>query len=740
MKIVRLNILFLIFHLIGFQVHSQNFVPNPSFEMLNMCPFGYSQIDFALNWDKAYMHSGTSDYFHTCASGSQVGVPYSFFGYQHSHTGSGHAGFYLYSESSEYREYIMCQLTQALKPRKTYRVSFYYSLAEKSAFTVNGIGIYFSSQLPVPPSQNSSVLPFTPQVKMNERVSSDTSSWILVSFEYVAAGGEKYMTIGNFNKNNQCMPLRIRTGSFSYVFVDDISVEPKCISLSGNNKLCIGDSTLLTASGPVLGWANYLYPNVLLSRDSFLWVKPAVSTRYLAYATCDTIPFYLYAYNKPEVNIGSDIVKCETDSVTLKASGKNYDLLLWQNMSADSSFTTQDTGSFYVTVSNTFCSASDTVKISLQPLFSVDLGPDRIGCAGDTILLDAGYPGADYKWQDGADEKVYQVTHTGIYAVEVSRPGYICKAKDTVEIVIHPLPLVDLGLDTNLCEGEIISFNLRSKGYQSIKWQDGSRDSVYIAKTNGLYFVQVSDAFCSAFDTIQLIWHKPVQTDLKESYTACTGDSIRIDFGKYNFKTIQWNDSDISVTRYFKRSGTYVVYYSDSFCTNTDSFTVLLNSMPRFSFPPDTTLCKNDHILLIPGIQDAGYVWHDGSTAASFEVNHPGLYFATLSNVCGQFSDSIWVDDCNCMFYVPNAFTPNGDLLNEGFKPIGCMPEFYHFMIFDRWGEMVFETTDYNESWQGYYKGKPAFDEVFVWMLEYAGSTKARKATKISRGTVTLLR
>ena len=740
MKIIRLNILFLIFHLIVLNVHGQNLVPNPSFEMLNMCPFGYSQIDFALNWDKAYKHSGTSDYFHTCATGSQVGVPNNFCGYQHAHTGSGYAGFYLYLENSEYREYIMCELMQALRPGKTYRVSFYYSLSDRSAFAVKGIGVYFSSQLPTPPSQNSSALPFIPQVSMNERVSTDTSAWILASFEYVATGGEKYMVIGNFNRNNQSMPLRIRSGGFSYVFIDDISVEQKCISISGNNKLCIGDSTLLTASGPVLGWANYLYPNVLLSRDSFLWVKPTVSTRYLAYATCDTIPFYLYAYDKPEVNLGSDIVKCEKDPVTLKAMGKNYNLLLWQNMSTDSSFTTQDTGLFYAIVSNAFCSASDTVKISLQPLFSVDLGSDRTGCAGDTVFLDAGYPGAAYRWQDGADRQVYPVNHTGIYAVEVSRPGYICKASDTVEIVIHQLPLIDLGADTNLCEGEIISFNLRSKGYQSIKWQDGSNDSVYIAKMNGVHFVKVSDAFCSAYDTIGIAWHKPVKADLKELYATCEGDSIQIDLGKYNFKTIQWNDSDKSVVRYLKKSGTYVIYYSDSYCANTVSFTVLLNSMPWFSFPPDTTLCKGDQILLFPGVQDAGYTWQDGSTASFFKVNHPGLYFATLSNSCGQFSDSIWVDDCNCMFYVPNAFTPNGDLLNEGFKPVGCMPDFYHFMIFDRWGEMVFETTDYNQSWQGNYKGKPAFDEVFIWVLEYAGSTRAKKATKISRGTVTLLR
>ncbi len=116
------------------------------------------------------------------------------------------------------------------------------------------------------------------------------------------------------------------------------------------------------------------------------------------------------------------------------------------------------------------------------------------------------------------------------------------------------------------------------------------------------------------------------------------------------------------------------------------------------------------------------------------------ILFVTVKNQCGQKTDSVNVSDCTCQFYVPTAFTPNEDVLNEGFRPEGCAPEFYHLMIFTRWGQLIFETNDYREYWRGDFDGKPVADNVFVWVIEYSGSTKTKKATKISRGTVTLLR
>ena len=70
-------------------------------------------------------------------------------------------------------------------------------------------------------------------------------------------------------------------------------------------------------------------------------------------------------------------------------------------------------------------------------------------------------------------------------------------------------------------------------------------------------------------------------------------------------------------------------------------------------------------------------------------------------------------------FYLPNAFTPNGDGLNDLYGPVGAGVLDYHFMIFSSWGELIFETTDPNQFWDGRYKGKIVKLGVYAWSLDY---------------------
>ena len=92
-------------------------------------------------------------------------------------------------------------------------------------------------------------------------------------------------------------------------------------------------------------------------------------------------------------------------------------------------------------------------------------------------------------------------------------------------------------------------------------------------------------------------------------------------------------------------------------------------------------------------------------------------------------------------FYLPNAFTPNGDGLNDEFKPVQRYDfvKTYHLYIYNRWGQLLFETSDINTGWDGNFKGEPVQQGTYVYKIVYtAYSTGSEPQT--TAGNVTLVR
>jgi hypothetical protein len=209
--------IFLFFSTIG--IYSQNLVPNYSFEDTLHCPTAPSQMNLAIPWFQPT--TGTPDYFNECSTGAGIPVPG---GYQYPRTGQAFAGVIFFAFSS-FREYIETALTSPLIAGKQYNVSFYVNLSERSNYAIDAIGLYFSTDSVT--SSNNQNLSYQPQIKNTDgNILNDTANWLLISGEYTATGGEKYITIGNFknNANTDSLFLGGGGGAVSYYYIDDISV------------------------------------------------------------------------------------------------------------------------------------------------------------------------------------------------------------------------------------------------------------------------------------------------------------------------------------------------------------------------------------------------------------------------------------------------------------------------------------------------------------------------------------
>ena len=222
---LKLLILFVFISLSGY---SQNLVLNPSFEDTLPC----NQINNppSLTCYPWFMPTnGSTDYFREVPScGWEYIAPATMFGYQYARTGIAYCGLGVWSRSQlipHYREYLEGILMDTLKIGHTYCVSFYVVNANITRFFSSDIQLYFSQDSAINYTTNY-VMNFVPQITNNNGIIYDTLNWTQVSGTYIAGGGEKFITIGNFKDDNTII---LDSNTYAndpsvYFYIDDVSV------------------------------------------------------------------------------------------------------------------------------------------------------------------------------------------------------------------------------------------------------------------------------------------------------------------------------------------------------------------------------------------------------------------------------------------------------------------------------------------------------------------------------------
>ncbi|RYZ36520.1 MAG: T9SS type A sorting domain-containing protein, partial [Sphingobacteriales bacterium] len=148
---------------------------------------------------------------------------------------------------------------------------------------------------------------------------------------------------------------------------------------------------------------------------------------------------------------------------------------------------------------------NDTLVVTTQSSTSVpvNLGQDELICTGSTRVLDAGYPGAVYVWDNNSTAQTRTVSLAGTYYVKLTALDG-CIGVDTFVLGLRPLPVVDLGPDREICLGQTTTFDAGHPGAQYL-WDDGSTQQTYTVDTAGSYEVQVTDQFgCMGVDNVNV--------------------------------------------------------------------------------------------------------------------------------------------------------------------------------------------------------------------------------------------
>ena len=304
----------------------------------------------------------------------------------------------------------------------------------------------------------------------------------------------------------------------------------------------------------------------------------------------------------------------------------------------------------------------DTITIQMDTVPTPELGMDTAYCKGFIFIKDATHNGPlfkRYRWSDGTSGNLNWVRKHGELSVEVTNKCGV--GRDTVFIGIHEPLTIDLGLDTIICEGDTITLDPLSKEGTSL-WSTGSTDSLIKVTKAGTYSVTVTNA-CGTYSASKKVEVETVpDIELPKDSILCDGDTVQLSVS-YSRSSYKWQDGSTNQTFIVDEAGKYWVEVTN--LCGMDRAEVEY----KYEFPldvelgADTILCDKrgfSKTLNLPG--DPEYFWSTGSRTNVGQIGSGGKYLVNAKNVCGVYSDEIYVEQ----LYTPNPVLGNDTIMCQG--------------------------------------------------------------------------
>ncbi len=406
------------------------------------------------------------------------------------------------------------------------------------------------------------------------------------------------------------------------------------------------------------------------------------------------------------------------------------------------------------------------------------------GCEDYTVTLtNTSSPSDSYEWDfgNGTTSTVFSptVTYTdpGVYDIELRVTDSVCLLTDTTQITITVLPEIQLAVsnDTILCSPLPLVFTANSFGSADFFiWSSNNQftdtlnttiaDST-LTMTPGAtttYYVQAGNSFCSEIDSVT-VYFIGGTLDISGNDSICLSEPttltalIQIPGITFNYvwspisiltPTAQQNvviaNPPTSQWVYVDASGSNGCFDRDSIFVTVGSISgaITATANPEYVVPGGSST-----LTALPA--GYSYVWfpqaglsNPYSQITQATPEQTTTYVVSVTDGICTKSASVKVNVlevvCDRTYvYIPNAFSPNGDLENDVLYVRSAIATKILFRIFDRWGEMVFETTDQNIGWDGTFRDKLLKPDTYDYYLE---ATCVQGEQKIIKGNVTLIR
>jgi len=350
-----------------------------------------------------------------------------------------------------------------------------------------------------------------------------------------------------------------------------------------------------------------------------------------------------------------------------------------------------------------------------------------------------------YEWLfgDGNSSNLKNPTHTyannGRYRViHNAESDQGCVGSDTVFVDVTEAPNPTFsGLDPLYCRNDppVVLNPVTSGG---IFLGPGMTGNTFTPNVSGIYNITyiVNDTVCADTSVQQVEVKELPVFNLGSDVVECAQTTVTLSSAESG--TYLWSTGSTGSAITVSNSGRYWLEISNDGCKWRDSLNVFIGRAPVVNLPSDTSLCKGGFLFLSTSWPASTYSWSTGSRDSIIMATQAGNYRVTVTNPCGSASDdvNVFIQDNICNLFIPTAFTPNGDGFNEFFEITGKEITPIRLIIFNRWGEKVFESSDGNFRWDGYFNGKRCIPDAYAWRFTYRLNLGAFSRLNTFSGTV----
>ncbi len=424
----------------------------------------------------------------------------------------------------------------------------------------------------------------------------------------------------------------------------------------------------------------------------------------------------------------------------------------------------------------------DTVSTTVQVHFISDTIPNAVSiCLGDSVQLNPGGHdlGANYVWTstpfdatlDPNDPTpIVSPSVPTTYSVQVSEG--LCSELYTVSLTLSPGSEVHLPSDTTMivCTNQLVTITAQGSGAAGYEWSNSPNFTNIIATTqtvqvmpNATYYVRTTGTVCTAVDSMTIDLGVPEIQVVPTDNDICQGEQTALILTNLITSQnlhYQWDPALPDVANPIispAESTVYFVTVTNQYgCTTTLSLSVNVTTVGVTAVAePDTVSAQNPTTILTAtgsgnstitsySWSPAGTLSNPGAAQTQATPNETETYFVTVTNAQGCTAiDTVMVHyrSSPCVspnVFIPNAFSPNNDQKNDYFMVKADGMTKLKFIVWNRWGELVFETDDPNaQGWDGTYRGKELNPDSFAW---YVLLTCGNGDVFQSKGNVTLLK
>jgi len=481
------------------------------------------------------------------------------------------------------------------------------------------------------------------------------------------------------------------------------------IDSQGLTAICDGSSLTLTAQGTgFFAWStSVVAPSITVSTPGTytVSVNNACGTDSESIIITETI--------SPSVNISNPPLEqlCQGETVALEATGTGGPIT-WSTLETGTQITVSSAGWFYANVENECAIALDSVQVQVTPDPEVSISP--VGpialCQGASVTLTATGTGT-FSWSNLSINPSITVSQLGTYSVQASN---LCgSVTDEVELVFGGLlPVAAISAsDLVICPGEMTILN--GSGGETYTWNGVAADAELAVDEPGTYQLTASNGCGSDTESVIVSLDQIPQANLLNGpdFAICNGDQAQVIVSGTG--TFQWSDGAIANSQLFSETGSYYVVADAACGTDTAYFDIyeeniqaqafvnpLLGAAPlEVDFSNETSNAVT--IKWIFGTGQNGF-GEEVSHVYENEGNYTALLQVTSELGCkDEVQIHISVGACAFALYIPTAFTPDNDGVNDQLKVVGECIRKFEWHIFDRWGREIFFSEDRNSRWDG---------------------------------------